>query len=292
MANVNGGLTQQNNQVQHKQPTPIDTIRGLLAQPKIKEKFENMLGKKSAGFMASIINVYSSGSLKDKDPMSVVSAAAIAATLDLPIDPNLGHAWIVPYGKKAQFQMATRGYVQLAQRSSQYKRINTVIVYENQFKSWNALTEELDADFTIDGTGNVVGYAAYFKLVNGFEKLVYWSKEKVTQHAKRYSKSFNNGPWQTNFDAMAEKTVLKVALKNWGVLSIEMQTAITADQAVIKDGILKGDDVSDSVEYPDNPESKDVVDVDFKEDNPAETKQDDFSGTPFEMTDDEKENKA
>lgn len=292
MANVNGGLTQQNNQVQPKKQTPIDIMRGLLSQENIRSKFENMLGKKAASFIASIINVYSSNNLIGTEPMTVVTAAAVAATLDLPIDPNLGHAWIVPFKdhgvKKAQFQMATRGYVQLAQRSGQYKRINTVIVYENQFKLWNALTEELDADFTIDGTGNVVGYAAYFKLVNGFEKLVYWSKEKVTQHAKRYSKSFNNGPWQTNFDAMAEKTVLKYALKNWGVLSIEMQTAITADQAVIKDGILKGDNVNDSVEYPDNPENNDAVDVDFKEDS-----KDEFANTPFAMTDEEKkESKA
>lgn len=288
--NVNQGLTKQNKQQVSKQPTPIDTIRGLLAQPNIKGKFESMLGKKAAGFMASIINVYSSKSLQDAQPLSVITAAAIAATLDLPIDPNLGHAWIVPFKdhgvKKAQFQMATRGYVQLAQRSGQYKRINTVVVYKNQFKSWNALTEELDADFTIEGDGEAVGYAAYFKLVNGFEKLVYWGKEKVTKHAKKYSKSFNNGPWQTNFDEMALKTVLKCALKNWGVLSIQMQTAITADQAVIKDGVLKGEDVSSNVDYVDNPESNDAVDVDFKEDKKdsegTNSEKGEFEGTPFE----------
>lgn len=288
MANVNEGLTNKSNQISHKQPTPIDKIRGLLSQPNIKGKFEDMLGKKSAGFIASIINVYSNNNLREKDPLSVISAAAIAATLDLPIDPNLGHAWIVPYGKKAQFQMATRGYVQLAQRSSQYKRINTVVVYKNQFKSWNSLTEELEADFTIEGEGDVIGYAAYFKLINGFEKLVYWSKEKVTKHAKRYSKTFNNGPWQTNFDEMALKTVLKTALKNWGVLSIEMQTALTADQAIVKEGVLSGEDISSNVEYVDNPESNinsETHDVDFKEvkngSENKETEKDIYEGTPF-----------
>jgi recombination protein RecT len=222
----------------------------------------------------------------------------------LPIDPNLGQAWIVPYGDKAQFQMATRGYVQLAQRSSQYKRINTVVIYANQFKSWNSLTEELDADFTVEGEGATVGYAAYFKLINGFEKLVYWSKSKVLAHAKKFSKTYNKkedrfaswnkykkqwipSPWESDFDAMALKTVLKTALKNWGVLSIEMQTALTADQAIVKEEVLKGGDISNNVEYVDNPESEssdEAHDAEFTEENkdePENKEKDIYEGTPF-----------
>ena len=161
----------------------------------------------------------------------------MAATLDLPINQNLGFAWIVPYGNAAQFQMGWKGYVQLANRTGQYKAINVTEVYENQFTSFNRLTEELDADFSIVGSGSVVGYVAYFKLLNGFEKTVFWTTEEVKQHGAKFSKTFNqaNGVWKTNFDAMAKKTVLKNTLAKWGILSIEMQNAVIADSAIIND---------------------------------------------------------
>jgi recombination protein RecT len=279
MANVNGGAL--TNQQQGGQAVARATVKSLLTSDKMKQRFEDILGKKAQGFMASVINISNSTSLHDAEPMSVISAAAIAATLDLPIDPNLGHAWLVPYndkrkGKVAQFQMATRGYVQLAQRTGQYKRLNSIPVYQNQFKSWNGLTEELDADFSLEGEGNIVGYAVYFSLINGFEKLVYWSKEKVTKHAKKYSKTFNNGPWQTNFDEMALKTVLKDTLKKWGILSIQMQTAINADQAIVKETALNDNaDVNESFDYADNPNNS--IDAEF---TPIDEK-DEFAGTPF-----------
>lgn len=273
MANVNGGLVSQN---QNKQQ-PIG-VKNILANLNMKKRFEDILGKKAQGFIASIVNI-STEKLKDVEPYSVVSSAMIAATLDLPIDPNLGHAWIVPFKdhgvKKAQFQMAAKGFVQLAQRSGQYKKINKGEVYENQFKSWNPYTEELVADFSVRGEGKIIGYFSYFELLNGFTKTVFWYKEEVTEHAKRYSKSFGNGPWQTNFDAMAEKTVIKYMLKEYGPLSIEMQTAIMADQAVVKNEVANGADISGSFEYPDNPEN--VQDVEFTE---SESKE--YEGTPFE----------
>ncbi len=110
-----------------------------------------------------------------------------------------------------------------------------VEVHESQFESYNKLTEELKADFTQPEDGEVVGYCAYFKLLNGFEKTVYWSKEKIEAHGKRYSQSYahKSAPWQTDFDAMAKKTVLKNTLSKWGILSVEMQSAITTDQGVI-----------------------------------------------------------
>jgi recombination protein RecT len=168
----------------------------------------------------------------------------------LSINQNLGHAYIIPYKEKkqndqgqwvescvAQFQIGWKGIVQLAQRSGQYKAINVIEVHENQFKKYNQLTEELEADFSIDGTGEIVGYVAYFSLINGFEKTVYWSKTKVEQHAQKFSKTYSNpkGVWKQDFDAMAKKTVLKNTLSKWGVLSIEMTTAVQVDQAVIKD---------------------------------------------------------
>jgi len=210
------------------------TVNQYFSSESVQQKFEKMLGQKSAGFISSVLQTVNNSQLLAKaDPKTILNAAATAASLDLPINQSLGRAWIVPFKGQAQFQIGYKGFVELAQRSGRYKSINAIEVYENQYKGFNALTEEIDADFSVDGKGAVVGYAAHFELLNGFTKTVYWSKDKVEQHAKRFSKSFGNGPWKTDFDAMAKKTVLKYTLSNWGILSIEMQTAQLADQAVI-----------------------------------------------------------
>jgi recombination protein RecT len=223
------------------------TVKSIFEKDSVKSKVEAMIGKKASGFITSVLQVATNNKLlANADPMSIYNAAMIAATLDLPVNPNLGFSYIVPYGKDAQFQIGWKGYVQLAQRTGQYQRINVTRVYENQFKSFNALTEELEADFSKNPEGAVVGYAAYFKLNNGFEKTVYWTKKQCEEHGRRFSKTFNNGPWKSDFDSMAMKTVLKSALSKWGVLSIEMQTAIKTDQAVIKD------EKGEQVEYTDN----------------------------------------
>ena len=227
------------------------TVKEFFSREDVKGKFQELLGQKSVGFLTSVLQITNQNSLLSKaTPVSIYNSAAMAATLDLPINQNLGFAYIVPYNEKyndaqgqwqqrcvAQFQIGWKGLVQLAQRSGQYKSINVVEVYENQFKKYNALTEDLDADFEIDGNGQVVGYVAYFRLLNGFEKTVYWSKSKVEQHGKKFSKTYenSNGVWKSNFDAMAKKTVLKSAISKWGILSIEMTKAIVSDQAVIND---------------------------------------------------------
>ena len=219
------------------------TAKSLFGREDIQRRFETLLGKKSQGFISSVLQIVNDNRLlAQADPITVLNAAATAAALDLPINQNLGFAWIVPYKNNrenrvvAQFQMGWKGYVQLAQRTSQYHRINVVAVHENQFKSFNDLTEELNADFNLAGNGNIVGYASYFRLVNGFEKLTYWTKERVTKHAKRYSKAFGSkqSPWsdEDQFDSMAMKTVLKNNLSKWGPMSIQMETAVVADQAV------------------------------------------------------------
>jgi recombination protein RecT len=212
------------------------TVKQFFAKDAVKSKFEELLGKKANGFVTSVLQVVNNNNLLQKaTPESVYNCAAVAATLDLPINNSLGFAWIVPYGGQAQFQIGWKGLVQLANRTGQYKAINVVEVYENQFKSFNRLTEELDADFTQEPSGKIVGYVAYFKLLNGFEKTSYWSVADVEKHAKRFSKTYGGGVWKSDFDAMAKKTVLKNTLSKWGILSIEMQTATIADQAVIKD---------------------------------------------------------
>ena len=238
--------------MENQTPAKIEnTIKTFFEKPAVKNKFQEVIGKRSTQFISSILQITANNSmLKNADPISVYNAALMAATLDLPINQNLGFAWIVPYGKAAQFQLGVKGLVQLAQRSGQYLNINVIEVYENQFESFNTLTENLTANFDLPGEGKIIGYAAYFKLINGFEKTCFWTTEKVIQHGKKYSKSFNNGPWKSDFDAMAKKTVLKSTLSKWGILSIEMQTAVKIDQAVIND------DQGESVTYVDHEEIK------------------------------------
>lgn len=227
------------------------SIKGLLEKEGIKKRFEEILGAKAPGFISSILNVVNSNSnLAIADPNSVIMSAAVAATLDLPINSNLGFAHIVPYAQSyqnpntgqwekkqvAQFQMGWKGYIQLAMRTGQYKTINATPIHAGQLVSSNPLTGEYEFDFSKTG-GEVVGYAAYFKLVNGFEKTIYWNVGKVNDHAKKYSKSYSSktGQWQQNFEAMALKTVVKNLLSQYGILSIEMQKAVQVDMAVIKD---------------------------------------------------------
>lgn len=244
--------------------TQSSITKQFFTQDNVKSRFDELLGRKSAGFISSVLQcINSNKSLVNADTNTIFQAAMMAATLDLPINNNLGFAWIVPYKEStkvngewkstlvAQFQIGWKGFVQLAQRTAQYKRINATEVYENQFKSYNTLTEELIADFQIEGEGKVIGYAAHFKLVNGFEKTVYWSRKKVEDHAKKYSKAYagdGKTPWKDpdQFHEMAKKTVLKLALSKWGILSIEMQMAMAADQGIIKDA-----DTQD-IEYVDN----------------------------------------
>lgn len=231
-----------NNQVAQQQ----QTAKSLFASPAVVQKLEGMLGNRTKGFVTNVLQVVQSNSLLSKaDPMSVFMSAATAASMNLSVNPSLGEAYIVPFKGQAQFQVGWKGLVQLAQRTGQYHRINAVEVYANQFNSFDRLTEELDADMTIDGAGAIVGYIGYFRLTNGFEKLEYWSKEKMTAHAKKYSQSYQrgNGVWadgEDGFSAMAKKTVLKSVISKYGIKSIEMQTAIQADQAVVtEDGTFK-----------------------------------------------------
>jgi len=226
------------------------TLVAAFDQNNVKKRFEDMLGKRAAGFTSSVLQAVNNNKLlKTASIESIMGAAATAASLNLPINPNLGFAYLVPYGSECQFQIGWKGFVQLALRTNQYKNINVVLVYENQFKSWNALTEELDADFHIEGEGKVVGYAAYFRLTSGFEKTVYWTREKTEAHAKKYSKSYAKGfgVWadgEDGFNAMGLKTVLKNTISKWGIMSVDMEHAVQADQSV---QLTEGEHT-----YPDN----------------------------------------
>lgn len=234
-------------------PNEPRTLEAILGKQDVRKRFDDILGKKAAGFVSSIISAVSTNpGLRQADPMTVVSAAAVAASLDLPINPSLGFAHIVPYSGRAQFQMGWRGYVQLGQRTGQYRTINVAVVHEGEMKRHDKFTGEMEFDEDSKTSDKVIGYVAYFRLLNGFEKYLYMSKADVEAHGKRYSKSFDkkDSRWQQDFDTMALKTVIKLLLNKWGILSIEMQTAIHADQAVIRD-VDKGE-----YDYVDSPETE------------------------------------
>lgn len=219
-------------------------LKSLLNTPTMQKKFNEVLQEKSNGFMTSLLNLVNGDSnLSEAEPMSVVTSAMVAATLDLPIDKNLGYAWIVPFRdwkrnniKVAQFQLGYKGYIQLAMRSGQYKGLNVTEVYDGELKSWNRLTEGIEFDPEGRTSDEVIGYIGYFKLINGFEKTTYWTKQEIEAHRVKFNKAKNktalSGVWASDYDAMANKTVLRNLLSKWGILSIEMQKAYTTDETV------------------------------------------------------------
>lgn len=238
-----------------------ETLPAILGRIDTRKRFQDMLGEKAPGFVSSIMSVYNSNeALQQCDPYSILAAAVIAATLDLPINQSLSRAFIIPYSGKAQFQIGVKGLVELALRTGQYKTIHTTDVYRDEIKRWNALTGEFEPTdretHKLREKGDpkdVVGYLAFFKLVNGFEKFYYLTVSQVDAHARKYSKSYSNpsGLWKTNPHVMSLKTVLKLLLSKYGILSIQMQRAIEADQAVI--------DVEGQLSYPDRAEIEPVV---------------------------------
>ena len=220
------------------------TLKGMLESPAYKKKFEEMLGKKAAGFMSSIIAVTNNNNyLMKAEPATVIGAAAQAAMLDLPINQSLGFAYIVPYKGAAQFQLGYKGYIQLAQRSGQYVDIGAKTVYEGELEYENRLLDKFKFG---NRTGDkVIGYLAYFRLTNGFEKMLFVTLDEMQAHAKKYSQNYKGGTdkWGlADFNVMAEKTVLKRLLSKFGPLSIEsvqMSQALSNDGGVIsmnKDG--------------------------------------------------------
>lgn len=235
------------------------------------------MSKNASSFTTSVLQIVNSNSLlKNADPMTVFNAACMAATLQLPLQNGLGFAYIVPYknnktGKyDAQFQLGYKGLIQLAQRSGQFKRLVAVPVYEKQL-----ITEDPINGFEFDWkqkpeVGELpIGYYAYFRLLNDFTAELYMTQQEVNEHAKRYSQTYRtylqkkekgqwaSSVWADNFEAMALKTVMKLLLSKQAPLSVEMQQAVLADQAVVKD-VEKAE-----YSYPDN-EIQDAEFTDLK----------------------------
>ena len=265
----------------------VDQVKSAISSDKVKKKFAEVLGKKAPQFLASVTNtVIGSTQLQKCDATSIMGAAFVAATYDLPIDSNLGFAAIVPYNNskwnpqtrqydkhmEAQFQIMFKGFIQLAIRSGYYKRMNYAVVYEDELKSYNPITGEIEfvEDFsqcTLRAQGveeTVAGYYARFELTTGYVQELFMSRQAVDNHAKKYSQAYRydikegkkSSKWSTDFQSMALKTVIKLLLSKWGILSVDMQRAIQDDQKVYDES--GNGDYSDN--QPDLIEAKNVFD--------------------------------
>jgi len=223
----------------------------ILKRSDVQTKITEILGdqKKTKTFLTSAMSVIQSNDLlKKADQASIYQSVMTAVVLDLPINPNLGYAYIVPYKGQAQFQIGYKGLIQLCWRSGLFKTISSTEVYEGQLVEQNPLT-----GFVFDWNGKksekIIGYAAYFELLNGASKTSYMSRESVDKHAKKYSQSFKKGfgVWADDFDAMGKKTVLKLLLSKYAPMTVEMQKAAMADQSIVKDYENDDYDYSDNI---------------------------------------------
>lgn len=220
------------------------TPKQFLNQDFAKQKMQELMGKNAASFATSVLQVVNSNDMLAKaDSQTIFSAACMAATLNLPINNSLGFAYIVPFRNnkanrvEAQFQLGYKGFIQLAQRTGQFKRINACATYSNDTEQ--SVYERLTSFLPKPPQGELTGYIAYFQLLNGYEAHLAMTLDELKQHASKYSQSYKKGygVWADNFDAMAQKTVIKLLLSKQAPLSIDapLTQAVQADQAVIRD---------------------------------------------------------
>jgi recombination protein RecT len=247
------------------------SLKSLLSDANVMNRFNQILGEKAQGFISSVMQVVNNNTmLSTAEPQSVLNAAVVAATLDLPIDPNLGFAAIIPFKDnktgivKAQFQIMYKGFKQLAYRSGQVIKLNACPIYEGQLVKEDPLWGEYEFDFSKKTSSNIIGWAAAIELKNGFKKIIYKDIDFFISHGKKYSQSFKKGYglWVDGFDSMCEKTIMKLLLSKDSPLSIEMQTAIKADQSVIRE---IGENNTIDVDYADNTETKELSHSDLEE---------------------------
>lgn len=228
-------------------PSKGNTITSYLTKDAVKNNIVSVVGERnSQKFIASIISaVQANKQLAECTNSSILSAALLGEALQLSPSPQLGQFYIVPYKDEAQFQLGAKGYKQLAIRSGQYRKIITSVVKKGELKSFNPITEEYEFEPILDVKVReklpVIGYYAAFELINGFKKEIYWSREKMEEHAKRYSQGYRSDIrsntkytfWSKDFDGMAEKTMIRQLISKWGIMSIDMQKAFESDMGVI-----------------------------------------------------------
>lgn len=252
-----------------------------------KRMINNTLGnpQKAARFVTAITSAVSNNpALQDCDASTVVSAGLLGEGLNLSPSPQLGQYYLVPFKDRknnrtvAQFQLGYKGYIQLAIRSGQYKKLNVLPIKQGELISFNPLEEDIEVKLIENEVereqAETIGYYAMFEYANGFKKAMYWSRQKMESHAEKYSMGYKAHKgytfWEKDFDGMACKTMLRQLISKWGIMSIEMQTAVNNDMGVInEDG---------TVDYVDNPENHQTETfVEAEPVNTTETSEDDFS---------------
>lgn len=242
------------------------SFSNFLTNQYVKEKIYEVVGKDSQKFMTSILSaVTNNPTLQECDSMSILNCAFLGEGLKLSPSPQLGQYYMVPFNDKkkgmkvAQFQLGYKGYIQLAIRSGEYKKLNVLAIKEGELIKYDPLNEELEVNLIEDDeireTTSTIGYYAMFELVNGFRKTLYWTKKKMLTHADKYSQAFNKESyqkilegkipqedmwkyssfWYKDFDGMAFKTMLRQLISKWGIMSVEMQKAFDNDMATIQD---------------------------------------------------------
>ena len=243
------------------------TFSAFITSDGMKNKINQIVGDENTGkrFISSIVSAVSMNpSLAECDNASIVSGALLGEALKLSPSPQLGNYYLVPFkdkekGQVATFQLGYKGYIQLAIRSGQYKKLNVLAIKEGELIKYDPLNEEIEVNLIEDETkrekAKTIGYYAMFEYVNGFRKALYWSKEKMEAHAMQYSQGYRADKqkktaytfWSKDFDGMAYKTMLRQLISKWGIMSIDMQTAYESDMAYIKE--------DGSKEYVDNEET-------------------------------------
>lgn len=235
-----------------------NTKQGLtayLAQDAVRNQINSIIGEKNGSrFISSIVSaVQATPALQECTNPSILSAALLGESLNLSPSPQLGQYYLVPYDnkskevKEAQFQMGYKGYIQLAIRSGQYKKLNVLAIKEGELVHFDPLNEEIEVRLIEDELAReeakTIGYYAMFEYTNGFRKAIYWSREKMEAHAKKFSPGYKKDLekhtawtfWAKDFDSMAYKTMLRQLISKWGIMSIDLVTALDADMAVIQE---------------------------------------------------------
>ncbi len=280
-------------------------ISNYLKQDNIMQQLSETLGRNSAPLVTSALTAVANNyQLKDATPVSVYTSLMKAAALNLTVDPNLGFAYLVPYKRnfkengqwvnvtEAQLQIGYKGLVQLALRSGQIKSVNTGTIYDSEFKGYNKITGEFTIDETIipdEDKDEVAGYFAYVQLINGGEVKQFSRKKQIEHFAKKYSKAYSydldnnkkSSPWSTEFNAMAEKTVLKQVLK-FVPMSLEMQEAVSVDENDMK--WAKRVDEETGLEIPDQHQIENFDKDDYAAKKMEELKAQSQNKEPKEVT--------
>lgn len=225
-------------------------MTAFLNSEKVLMNIEQAIGKvNKQRFITSVISAVNNNSmLSECTNESILSAALLGESLNLSPSPQLGQFYMVPYndkekGKVAQFQLGYKGYIQLAIRSGEYKKLNVLAIKKGELVRFDPLNEEIEVNLIDDEeereNAETIGYYAMFEYTNGFRKAIYWSKAKMEKHALKYSAGYRAKKgytfWEKDFDGMAYKTMLRQLISKWGIMSIDMQTAVTKDMAVINE---------------------------------------------------------